>query len=203
VIKIYLFHLLCHCCDWVHHVCYVCFVLFKLCLITFDWLIDWLVFYVPLKNIWLIWRRHHYRWRASKFRPMLGAQGLWAGRDLYCATPTVTRGLGFSSLIRRTAPISRLLRLAWVCGESILTRILRGVITFQWNKEKHLAHTYMKHWSRLYALYMCVLNVSLYSIVDYISSFNLLFGKYYAYKLHVGPKPLLSLCVIVSTICWL
>jgi hypothetical protein len=68
-----------------------------------DWLIDYLRFYVPLKNISLIWRRHHCRWRAAKFRPMLGAQGLWAGRDLYRATPAVTRGLGFSGLIRRTA----------------------------------------------------------------------------------------------------
>jgi hypothetical protein len=52
---------------------------------------DYLVFYVPLKIISLtsIWRCHHYRWRAAKFRPMLGAQGLWAGRDLYCATPAV------------------------------------------------------------------------------------------------------------------
>jgi hypothetical protein len=33
---------------------------------------------------------------------MLGAQGIWAGRDLYRATLTVTRGLGFSGLIRRT-----------------------------------------------------------------------------------------------------
>jgi hypothetical protein len=43
---------------------------------------------------------------------MLGAQGLWAGRDLYRATPTctVTRGVGFSGLIRRTAPFSCLLR---------------------------------------------------------------------------------------------
>jgi hypothetical protein len=37
-----------------------------------DWLINYLRFYVPLKNISLIWRRHHYRWRAAKFRPMLG-----------------------------------------------------------------------------------------------------------------------------------
>jgi hypothetical protein len=40
----------------------------------FDWLIDSLQFYVPLKNFSLIWRRHHCRWRAAKFRPMLGAQ---------------------------------------------------------------------------------------------------------------------------------
>jgi hypothetical protein len=60
------------------------------------------------------------------YRPMLGAQGLSAGRDLYRATPAVTRDLGFSSLIRRTAPFSRLLRHAWGCGGPILTRILTG-----------------------------------------------------------------------------
>jgi hypothetical protein len=65
------------------------------------WLIDWLFavidylrFYVPPKNFSLIWRRHHCRRRAAKFRPMFGAQGLWAGRDLYHATPAVTRDLG-------------------------------------------------------------------------------------------------------------
>jgi hypothetical protein len=78
-------------------------------------LIDYLLLYVPLKNCSLIWRRHHCRWRAAKFRPMLSAQGLWAGRDLYRATPSVTRDLSFSGLIRRTAPISRLLRHAWGC----------------------------------------------------------------------------------------
>jgi hypothetical protein len=45
-----------------------------------------------------------------KFRPILGAQDLWAGSDLYRATPTVTRDLGFSGLIQTTAPFSRLLR---------------------------------------------------------------------------------------------
>jgi hypothetical protein len=70
--------------------------------------IDYRLFYVPLKNFSLIRRRHHYRWRAVKFRPMLGAQGFWAGEeDFYRATPAATRGLGFSGLIRtcRTAPI--------------------------------------------------------------------------------------------------
>jgi hypothetical protein len=78
------------------------------------WLIDYLRFYVPLKNFSLIWRRHQCRWRAAKFRPMLSAQGLWAGRDLYRATSAVKRDLGFSGLIRRTATISRLLR--HTCG---------------------------------------------------------------------------------------
>jgi hypothetical protein len=63
---------------------------------------------------------------------MLGAQGLWAGRDLYRATPAVTRGLDFSGLIRRsTAPFSRLLRHTRGCGGSILTRILTGPTSFE------------------------------------------------------------------------
>jgi hypothetical protein len=85
-----------------------------------------ILFYFPLKNISLIWRHHHCRWRAAKFRPMLGSKGLWVGRDLYRATPAVTRGLGFSGLIRRTAPFSRLLRHTRGCGGCILTWILTG-----------------------------------------------------------------------------
>jgi hypothetical protein len=45
---------------------------------------------------------HHYRRQGCKFWPMLGAQGLWAGRDLYRATPTATRDLGFYGLLRKT-----------------------------------------------------------------------------------------------------
>jgi hypothetical protein len=88
-------------------------------------LIDWLIIY-GFTSRSLIWRRHHCRWRAAKFRPMLGTQGLWAGRDLYRATPAVTRDLGFSGLIRRTAQFSRLLRHTRGCGGSILTRTLTG-----------------------------------------------------------------------------
>jgi hypothetical protein len=65
--------------------------------------IDYLRFYVPLKNFALICRRHYCRWRAAKFRPMLGAQGLWSGRGLYRATPAVTRDLRLYGLIRRTS----------------------------------------------------------------------------------------------------
>jgi hypothetical protein len=72
--------------------------------------IDYRWFYVPLKNISLLWRRHHFWWRTAKFWPMLGAQDLWAGRDLYRVTPAVTRDLVFSCLIRRTVPFIRLLR---------------------------------------------------------------------------------------------
>jgi hypothetical protein len=62
---------------------------------TLDLLIDYLLFSVPLKNFSLKWRHHHYWWRAAKLRPMVGAQGLWAGRDIYRATPAVTRDLVF------------------------------------------------------------------------------------------------------------
>jgi hypothetical protein len=71
------------------------------------WLIDYLLLHAPLKNFSFIWKCHHYRWRATKFRPMLGPQGLL--RNLYRATPAVTPGLGFSVLIRMTSPFSRLL----------------------------------------------------------------------------------------------
>jgi hypothetical protein len=57
---------------------------------------------------------------------MLGAQGLWTGRDLYRATPAVTQGLGFSSFIQRTAPINRLLRHTRGFWGPNLTRILTG-----------------------------------------------------------------------------
>jgi hypothetical protein len=44
---------------------------------TLTWaiLIDCLGFYVPLKNISLIWRRHHYRWRAAKCSPYARRSG--------------------------------------------------------------------------------------------------------------------------------
>jgi hypothetical protein len=71
-------------------------------------LIDYLLFYVPFKNFSLLWRHNHCRWRAAKFRLMLGARAfeqlgifivphlLWHGRS----------NLGFSCLIR---PIQSLL----------------------------------------------------------------------------------------------
>jgi hypothetical protein len=43
--------------------------------------IDWWLFTVSRIFHLHVWRRHHCWWRATKFRPMLGAQGLWVGRD--------------------------------------------------------------------------------------------------------------------------
>jgi hypothetical protein len=114
-----------------------------------DWLIDYLQFYVPLKNFSLIWRRHQCRWRTAKFRPILGAQGRWAGRDLYRVTPAVTRDLDFSGLIRKTGPFRRLLRHTRGCGGSILTRILTGpkdgmnydVMNYKYEHKSHIRIT--------------------------------------------------------------
>jgi hypothetical protein len=102
----------------------VSFLALKFLLFNGTRLVDFFSILHPAQE--LIRRRHHYRWRAEKFRPMLGAQGLWAVRGPYRATPAVTRGLGFSSLIRRTAPFSRLLRHKRGCGESIITWIFTG-----------------------------------------------------------------------------
>jgi hypothetical protein len=57
---------------------------------------DWFMFNVPIKNLSLKRRCHHYRWKSAKFGPMHGVQDPWAVKDLYCVTSAVTRGLGFS-----------------------------------------------------------------------------------------------------------
>jgi hypothetical protein len=56
------------------------------------------------------------------FRPMHGPQGL------FCVTPAVTRGHGFSCLIRRIDPFSRLLRHTSGYGGPFLTRILTSTM---------------------------------------------------------------------------
>jgi hypothetical protein len=76
-------------------------------MIIYNWLIDYLWLYVPLKNFSFIYQ---CRWRTEKFWLMLGIQGLWAGRDLHCVTPALTQDLGFSSRIRKSTPFSHLLR---------------------------------------------------------------------------------------------
>jgi hypothetical protein len=84
------------------------------------------MFYIPLKYISFIWRRRHYRWSAAKFRPMFGAQGLWAGREFYRAISAATQGLGFSGLMRRTARVSCLSTTHKGVCRIILTRMFAG-----------------------------------------------------------------------------
>jgi hypothetical protein len=112
------------------------FILTRRCIkSTFEWMIDYLPFTSRSRIFYLYGdviiageglQNLGCRWRAAKFRPMLGAQGLLEGRDLYRATPAMTRDLGFSGLIRRTTPTSRPLRHVWGCGGPLLTRIFTG-----------------------------------------------------------------------------
>jgi hypothetical protein len=115
--------------------------------ISIDWLVDF--FFTVLRPVQEFFTRMETSplpWRAAKFRPMLGSQGLWAGRNLYRATPAVTRDFGFSGLIRRTAQFSRLLRHMGGCRGSILTRILMGSFI-----SSSLGYMYIK-WTWLWKL---------------------------------------------------
>ena len=62
-----------------------------------------LLVYVPLENIAFIWSRCFI---AGEKLQNLGRS---SGRDLYRATPALTRSLGFCGLTRRTKLFSRLL----------------------------------------------------------------------------------------------
>jgi hypothetical protein len=88
------------------------------------WGTDYLLFYILIEKLSLIWRCHHCQRRAVKFRPMLGTQNLWEGWDH--ATPAVTWGLSFSSLIQKTALFSLLLWHTRRCLRHILPLILTG-----------------------------------------------------------------------------
>jgi hypothetical protein len=61
---------------------------------------------IPAKNSW-----------AGRKTVNNQSQSLWAGRDLYRGTPAVTRGLGFSGLVKRITPISRRLQHGRGCGK--------------------------------------------------------------------------------------
>jgi hypothetical protein len=97
-----------------------------------DWLIDYLRFYVPLKNFSHIWRHHHCRWRAAKFRSMLGAQGLSREGYLSCHICCDTGPRVFWSHPKDPPPFCHPLRHTRGCGGSILTRILTGDLLKNW-----------------------------------------------------------------------
>jgi hypothetical protein len=56
---------------------------------------DFNMFCVPFNNFSLLWRRHHYRWKVAKFRPILWASCLWEKGNLYRNTSAVKRDLVF------------------------------------------------------------------------------------------------------------
>jgi hypothetical protein len=89
-------------------------------------LIDYLQFYVPRKNVSLIWRRHH----AGEGLPNLGLCSALRSVE-QGGIFIVTRGFGFSGLIRRAALFSCLLWHTRECGGSILTWILSGTLLWR------------------------------------------------------------------------
>jgi hypothetical protein len=91
------------------------------------YIIDWLFTVLrPAQEYFTYMETSPLPVKEKKNMPMLCAQGLWAGRYLYRATPTMTLDLGFSGLIWRTSPFSRLLRHAWGSVGPFQTRILTG-----------------------------------------------------------------------------
>jgi hypothetical protein len=62
-------------------------------------LIDWLFTILRSAQFFTYMETSPLPVKGCKIWPMLGAQGLWAGRDLYRVTPTVTRYLSFSGLL--------------------------------------------------------------------------------------------------------
>jgi hypothetical protein len=93
----------------------------------FTYMIDWFIIYTFMSCL-RTFHLHVYGdvtiagvRRAAKFRPILP---LSREGSLLCHSSTVTRDLGFSSLIQRTA-FSHLLWHAWGCRGSTLTRIWR------------------------------------------------------------------------------
>ena len=54
-----------------------------------DWLIDWILFYVPLENILFMWNRYLGVEGMQNFGVALCLRPLSTGRDLYRATPKV------------------------------------------------------------------------------------------------------------------
>jgi hypothetical protein len=108
-------------------------------------MIDYLRFYIPVKNFSLIWRCHHYWWKAVKFRPMLHSGPNWTFsschtccdmgprffrshlKDCPIQPPFMTHK-GMWSIYSNSDPhfstFSRLVRHTRGCGVSMLIRII-------------------------------------------------------------------------------
>jgi hypothetical protein len=89
-------------------------------------LIDYLLFYVPLKNFFNDMKTSPLPVKGCKILPHVRLLGPLSREGSLSCTHTVIRDLGFSGLTRRTAPFSRILRRAWRCRGPILTWILTG-----------------------------------------------------------------------------
>ena len=112
---------------------------------------------------------HHCLWKAAQFRPMLGAQDLWAERDLYRATPTVTRYLNFSGLIRRTAPFNHLLRHTSYFNLNIDIKHLWRKTEYAW----YVGHFKLKKKSNFQTKFLIWLLYGIFFIFSFCSPLNL------------------------------
>jgi hypothetical protein len=122
----------------------------------------------------------HYRWLGCKYGPMLGTQGLWAGRDLYRATPTATRGLGLYGLIRKTGThvpqwgSNPLLKDHQIFEPDVLTTAPRGRLEFycKLNDTDHSPVVCIGHTLGLFSMYsMCTKSCSGIHYLQYSESY--------------------------------
>jgi hypothetical protein len=95
-------------------------------------MVDCLLFYVPLENLSLIWRRRHYRWMATtcRFIQYSALLGFQQELILACYTCCDMGPSFFSYLIRRTAPFSCLLWHASGCRGPVLIQIFTGFLWY-------------------------------------------------------------------------
>ena len=57
--------------------------------------------FLLFENISLMWRCHHWGWRAAKVRSMLGTYRPWAGEDIYYPTPVLRSAKRAPANVRR------------------------------------------------------------------------------------------------------
>jgi hypothetical protein len=140
---------------------------------TTDWLI--IYYFTSRSRILLIWRCHHSRWRAAKFRFMFGAESLWAGRDLYRATPTVTRDFGF--LVSSEGPrFCRLYKTGMGTRRTNFNPDLRGLCNRTCFSLPVLFYRFFRSRSIMTSIYICFFSAlsryaslrSIYSRIDRI-----------------------------------
>jgi hypothetical protein len=96
----------------------------RLCILI-DWLIDWLIIYDFTSRSRIFHLYGDFTIACEGLQNLdhsLALRAFEQGR-IFIVPHLLTQSLGFSSLIRRTAPFCRLLRHTRGCGGSILTRI--------------------------------------------------------------------------------
>jgi hypothetical protein len=97
--------------------------------LTNDWLIDYFLFYVPLKNISLIWKVTIAGEGLQNLRLCSELRAFEQGW-VFIVSHLLWHGTSvFSCLIRRNAPLNRFLRHKRGCEGSILARILTGPLS--------------------------------------------------------------------------